>query len=155
MRAPTELEHRLADDLRARAATVVDDPPPLRLAPRLRPPPSGRPPVAERVVVATITVAVLALVAGLLVVARPADEVPVPSPTTRPREFAITRYDDPLEGRRAPLDARPLRLGLDLPGAELVSAQNLVDPNDRSTDASSSETASNRPGSSFPSRTDS
>lgn len=133
MRAPTELEHRLADDLRARAASVAGEPPPLRLAPILRPPPPGRPPVAERFVVATITVAVLALVAGLLAVARPAGEAPIPTPATRQREFAIAEAPDPLEGRLAPIEAHPLRLGLDLPGAELAWAQNLVDPDDRST----------------------
>lgn len=133
MRAPTEVEHRLADALRARAATVVDDEPPaLDLHPFTVPLPPRPQGVVERALVATITVAVLVLVGGLLVVSRPTAP---PTATSTPSTGAvrIIPAPDPLEGRRAPADARPLRLGLDLPGGELAGAQNLVDPADRTT----------------------
>ncbi|MFN8040005.1 MAG: hypothetical protein U0Q07_12415 [Acidimicrobiales bacterium] len=133
MRAPTELEDRLSDALWARAATVVDDEPPeLDLHPFTVPPPPRPQGVVERVLVAAITVAVLVLVGGLLVVSRP-EVSPTSTSTPTTRDFVVAAPPDPLDGRRAPVDARPLRLGLALPGAELAWAQNLVDPADRTT----------------------
>jgi len=133
VRAPTELEHRLSDALWARAATVVDDEPPeLDLHPFTVPPPPRPQGVVERVTVAAITVAVLVLVAGLLVVSRPAAP-PTTTWTPPPSAYRVTPAVDPLEGLRAPADARPLRLGISAPGAELAWAQNLVDPTDRTT----------------------